>query len=1126
MGINDKRIDQLKENPNPLVNTDLFAMYSSEGTVQQSLDKVTDYLSTIISTPYVTGGTYTAGVATFSNTYGDTFEVTGFYDGTTTPSELVFFSTNNPNDVGTVFNPDTPQTTDTLYISSGNSSNWTWDGSVYNTYSASTVSSTPWKLYGTSIDAGGNKTAFIKREGPILVQATNDRYAGYFYNRATSGLGRGLIVKKDLRTTSGDYLTVQGQNFSNGTLQNRLIVTHDGFLEINGAYTLPNVDGNDKDIMYTDGAGNVSWTGITSLLPPVVPTTTYWTSGSTGNFSIKTINDSTTDATGLYAVASGFNTLASGDYSYAEGLGTEASGNYSHAEGLGTEASGNYSHAEGLGSLATGLNSHAEGYNTRATDNYSHSEGVSTIASGHHSHAEGSNTIASGHTSHAEGALTRASGSASHAEGQSTIASGNRSHSEGQDTRASGHYSHAEGFGSHAIGNYSHAEGSDTIAIGQYSHAGGLNSTASASASFIHSFNSLVTGTRSVVLGGQNITGTTADTVYVPKFNIGILPTGTSITNLGITSDGMVVSGSSSLWIETGDSDTAIKSNKGNPSIIGISTNSIIALGLNNTMESSVGSAIIVGSTHEMTDTNTSVILGGVSGDIIGRSGSKIDSATLIGGSGNKIVDTSSDSDRASIIGGVNNTINNSIGGVIVGSSLSNIINTSEASFILGGASNLLDDVTWGGIIGGFSHKLTGNRSVVLGGQNITGSTDDTVYVPKFNIGTLPTGTTVNNLGIDSNGYVIIGDTGANSGVFGIADSSGVYTYYATFTLAMAVAVPGQTVEMFADVLETGSVSVVMKTGVNINGNGHTYTLNVNDATHAINSTFQTLEMFNLKVVRTGRANNATGYAINSFSANLKGSGVYFVNTYGIAVNGGFVLHGIHAIAYGDAINHGGQGNLIYNCVGESTAGIGIFNLYSSTYNSLGKSVSGIGILSNGETYMCTGISTSSAGIAGQRVTSSTGISTSGVGIEASIEGRNCTAISVSGSGGYGKFYSSYLRSTSGSANSSSGGQIYNCYAESSGAAVAPDCHIYNSTVVSKWNNAGGYLVRTTISYSREVLNSTLIVANASANCIFTTASTTCNYANNVFKVATTPVNALIIQGITNTADSQGNILV
>jgi hypothetical protein len=33
---------------------------------------------------------------------------------------------------------------------------------------------------------------------------------------------------------------------------------------------------------------------------------------------------------------------------------------------------------------------------------------------------------------------------------------------------------------------------------------------------------------------------------------------------------------------------------------------------------------------------------------------------------------------------------------------------------------------------------VDGNRSVVLGGQNITGSTDDTVYVPNLNINTAP----------------------------------------------------------------------------------------------------------------------------------------------------------------------------------------------------------------------------------------------------------------------------------------------------------------------------------------------------------------------------------------------------
>jgi hypothetical protein len=50
--------------------------------------------------------------------------------------------------------------------------------------------------------------------------------------------------------------------------------------------------------------------------------TQYWTDGSSGNYSIKTINDSSVDATGDYAVAEGYNTIASGNTSHAEGYNT------------------------------------------------------------------------------------------------------------------------------------------------------------------------------------------------------------------------------------------------------------------------------------------------------------------------------------------------------------------------------------------------------------------------------------------------------------------------------------------------------------------------------------------------------------------------------------------------------------------------------------------------------------------------------------------------------------------------------------------------------------------------------------------------------------------------------------
>ena len=218
-------------------------------------------------------------------------------------------------------------------------------------------------------------------------------------------------------------------------------------------------------------------------------TTTVWEEGSAGNFSVKQITDTTTDATGEYAVAQNESTIATGRSSHAEGRFTSALGDYSHAEGFSTQANG--------------VNSHAEGSVTRANGSHSHSQNFNTFANGISSHAEGSSTI--------------------------------------------------------AVGEASHAQNEQTVAGGVNSHAGGFNSIASGSTSFIHSTNSLVTGDRSVVLGGQNITGSTADTVYVPFLNINNLGGGTSLNNLGIDSNGFIVVGATdeNVFVNSGNANVA-----------------------------------------------------------------------------------------------------------------------------------------------------------------------------------------------------------------------------------------------------------------------------------------------------------------------------------------------------------------------------------------------------------------------------------------------------------------------------------------------------------------------------------------------------------------------------------------
>src|ERR1035437_160496 len=78
-----------------------------------------------------------------------------------------------------------------------------------------------------------------------------------------------------------------------------------------GTTTLKKLNGNDLVFINTGGGSG----GGDSL----------WITGSTGNFSLKAINDSGLDATGNYSLAEGGITLASGDYSHAEGAYTTAS---------------------------------------------------------------------------------------------------------------------------------------------------------------------------------------------------------------------------------------------------------------------------------------------------------------------------------------------------------------------------------------------------------------------------------------------------------------------------------------------------------------------------------------------------------------------------------------------------------------------------------------------------------------------------------------------------------------------------------------------------------------------------------------------------------------------------------
>jgi hypothetical protein len=396
----------------------------------------------------------------------------------------------------------------------------------------------------------------------------------------------------------------------------------------------------------------------------------------------------------------------------------------------------------------------------------------------------------------------------------------------------------------------------------------------------------------------------------------------------------------------------------------------------------------------------------------------------------------------------------------------------------------------------------------------------------------------------------------AASGIFGISNSSGVYTYYATLTLAMAAATSGQTIEMFADVVETGAVTVTLKDGVNINGNGHTYTLNNSGLTHALTvaaSVTTSCNVNNLNVIRTGSTGtlfdnsclilgtNGTG-VINCSGSTFRNSGsgvgilfntnstheinyatAYATTTWGaIAIFSSSGARLNNSIGYGTSGGYGircHNGGDIQNCTGVSDSSYGIYGLAGNQSNSIGISTSGSGFYCTGNAYNCVGRSVSGIGLEGSsaiNVVGCVGVSVSGIGISVNnLLLYNCTGVSSSSRGaqivGISKVYNLTSKSTS----------SYSILSNNSAV------EIHNSTIISEWNNAGGIGISSNITTIPSIiLNSTFLLSNASAPYLFNnTSAQAVSTRGNTYRGGGA-YSVLITQAIVATQDNQGNIFL
>ena len=397
---------------------------------------------------------------------------------------------------------------------------------------------------------------------------------------------------------------------------------------------------------------------------------------------------------------------------------------------------------------------------------------------------------------------------------------------------------------------------------------------------------------------------------------------------------------------------------------------------------------------------------------------------------------------------------------------------------------------------------------------------------------------------------------GGGGGIWGISDATGTYTYYTTIALANASASSGDTIELFADVEETGAVEWILKDGVIYNMNGYTYTLNVATTEDAVtdDNVAGTFRIMNGTIARRGgTASNSNSQALQIINASSElllesvecNSDFGMVSKIGGLVNGGVfrgtrvafssqahtirlqngTLRNAQAYAVGcnaiscsstiemsncyaysqntSAIFSNSSGTLMIDCVGETDTQYGIYANGSGTLvGCVGISTGQSGIYSRGKMLDCTGIGLAGSGI--NYLPSSAGSSMEGCHAFSSTT----TALQVQNN-------NAILKNCTASSKAFSAvrtaGYIYDCVFEafqgsSSAHAIVLQNSPFDTFVIS---------------------GCTLRVNNASAYCIEATTSRSVNLLNNVYVGATTPVNTTNITNTqTNTKDSFGNIEV
>ena len=545
-GTTDVLVQIINTNDNELIEGDIdnYQSNSLDVTLSQTLNNIKVVVvggasgggSGGTSTDvFVTGGTYVGSTLEYTNTTGGTFTITGVTgggSGSTSPAGSDTWV--QYNDAG----------------SFGATSGLTWDGSE-QFEAVSTLSGTTQKVVvgegnllgdyngveithknptsgGTSGLWTGNLTNISGLDNHTVFGYADLMNSIVYIVDASPDGGVGLTSLDGneiarIRVSAGDDAMVELTSTATTSFKiydgnagiNRLEVeANGGGVTINEAYTFPQVDGTNTQVMSTDGFGNLYWDAASG-----------GTSGSSimieGAGSGSTMRDGVGNLTfGTFSTAlGGLNNLSNGyAASIAGGWNNNANASYSTVGGGFNNSATTYSSVVAGGDCNTAAGSSST---IGGGTNNSAAGGQSTIAGG------GTNTTSGNYSTVAGGSFNTASSN------YSTVAGGRF------NTASSGYYSViAGGINNTASGFYSTVGGGrlntasnsySTVGGGMDNDANGFsssvlggsgNNASGNMSSIIGGCGNTVSGNYSAIIAGQSFTLSASSTVMVPNLII------------------------------------------------------------------------------------------------------------------------------------------------------------------------------------------------------------------------------------------------------------------------------------------------------------------------------------------------------------------------------------------------------------------------------------------------------------------------------------------------------------------------------------------------------------------------------------------------------------------------------